>query len=122
MIYSILCIKSSYANKIKKGKKKWEFRKFKVKNFHHMYLYEPRPIKKITLDLSISNYIVGSPKEIWKLCKKDAGMSKKEFFEYCNNKKIYAYQIQNFNEVNIDINNYNVDPPRCVIYIEEKNH
>ena len=119
MKYALISIKPIYVENIKKHIKKWEFRKFLIKDYHNIIVYETYPTKKITLLLNISEYIVDTPENIWNKCKEYAGISKKDFFEYFKGKKLaYAYKISNFTEVNENINKYNILPPRCVIYLQ----
>ena len=88
----LISIKSKYVKEILNNNKKWEFRKIKINNYNNILVYETKPVGKITLSLSINNYIIDTPENIWKLCEKEAGMSKNEFFKYFENVKIgYAY-------------------------------
>ena len=118
MKYPIISVKPEYVNKIKNNIKKWEFRKIMIKDYHNIMIYETNPTGKITLLLEISNCIKGNPKDVWERCKNCSGISEKEFFEYYKNKKnAFAYEISDFVELNDNIKDYNVDPPRAVVYI-----
>ena len=116
MKYPVLCIKPLFAKRIKKGIKKWEFRTYKISQYNIIYLYQPKN-KTITTKIYVNQLIKDSPKNIWRLCKKEAGISRKEFFNYFKNKKrCYAYRIDKYEKVNIKFNNM---LKQILIYIDE---
>ena len=120
MKLAFISINPKYANKIKKGIKKWEYRRIHITNYKQIYLYEFKPICKITLKLYISQYIKDSPEKIWELTKDNSGISKKQFFNYCKKKKyIYAYKIEKFEKVNYNLQDNNLKIPHYVLYIED---
>ena len=117
----LISIKPVYVELIKKGTKKYEFRKQKIKQVNNVFVYETRPTKKITLVITFKECTEGTPKEIWNKCKKYAGINKKDFFNYYKNKKIaYAYEIKSIKEVDIELNRIvaNNIPPQSFFYIE----
>ena len=117
MNYPVLCIKSLYAKRIKKGIKKWEFRTYKISQYNIIYLYQPKN-KAITTKIYVNQIIKDSPENIWQLCKDEAGITKKEFFNYFNNKKrCYAYRIDKYEKVYKKIKDY---PKQVLIYMNEE--
>lgn len=115
----LISIKSKYVKEILNNNKKWEFRKIKINNYNNILVYETKPIGKITLLLNISDYIIDTPENIWKLCKKEAGISENDFFKYFENVKMgYAYKIESYKKINIDIKKLNITPPTTVKYID----
>lgn len=117
----LISINPIYVNLIKKKTKKYEFRKRKIKRVNNIYVYETSPIKKITLILKFGSCLEGTPKEIWKICKKYSGIKKKEFFEYYKNKqKAYAYEIIEIKEVNMELSEITKRKflPQSFYYIE----
>ena len=83
----LLSVKPKYAEKIVEGKKKYEFRRaiFKQQNIEKVYIYSSSPVSKIVGAFEIEKILKDSPEKIWTLCQKYAGISKKEFFDYCDN-------------------------------------
>jgi type I restriction enzyme S subunit len=60
-----------------------------------VYIYSTAPIKKIVGIIKINSVIEGSPSVLWDQLKDQAGISKKEFFEYFRNKeKGFALEIK----------------------------
>ena len=117
----LISIKPIYVELIKRKKKKYEFRKRKIKQVDNVYVYETNPTKKITLIIKFGKYLEGSPKEIWEICRKHSGIKKKEFFEYYKDKqKAYAYEIIEVKEVNIELSEITKRkfPPQSFYYIE----
>lgn len=51
MKVAFISIAPQYAEKIRKGIKKWEYRRIHISNYNKIYLYEFKPICKITLKL-----------------------------------------------------------------------
>lgn len=120
MKYAILVINPIYANEIKKGNKKWEFRKIKLKEYNYIYLYETKPISKCTILVKCNQYLEDTPENIWEKCKDDASITKDNFFSYFKNrKKAYAYRIDSFELIDIDIKKYNIKLNQCVNYIDK---
>jgi predicted transcriptional regulator len=92
----ILSIKPKYAEMIYNGSKKYEFRKRlypqHVSNCGvpftrgRIYLYESKPVQKITGFIKVDNYvadIVKTPRdELWAHVKNGAGITKDEFDKY----------------------------------------
>jgi len=118
---AILSIKPEYVSKIKKGNKKFEFRKSRYRECEKIFVYETVPTKMITLILEFDKPIVDTPLRIWEDCNKHAGISKKDFFDYYEGRDIaYAYPITKVEEVNIDP--YTVrdgfKAPQSIIYIK----
>lgn len=79
----ILSIKPKYADAILSGKKKCEFRKTPfLKKVNKVILYSSSPINKIVGWFEIKNQITGKPSTIWRKYSKNAGITRKEFFDY----------------------------------------
>jgi type I restriction enzyme S subunit len=92
----LLSIKPKFVEEIKKGNKKYEFRKtiFK-KDVDKVFIYCSSPVQKIIGYFSIADIIEGSPDEIWECCKEDSGIDETDFFIYFKNKDTgYAIEIK----------------------------
>jgi type I restriction enzyme S subunit len=94
----LLSIKPKYAELIKSGLKKYEFRRkiFNKAGGCRVFIYSTSPVKKITgvFDASIVHH--ESPRRIWDMFGTHSGLSEEEFFQYfkgCN--VAYAIEIRN---------------------------
>lgn len=119
----LLSIKPKYIEQIKKGSKLYEFRRVIFKqNIEDIYVYATAPIKQIVGKISIDKIIEDSPKNLWCKFKQNAGISKKDFFEYFEGKeKGYAIKIKDFVSFDVPINPYqknpNFVPPQSYAYL-----
>lgn len=79
----LLSIKPKYIEKIIKGNKRYEFRKFIFKkNVDEVWIYATSPTKKIVGTFVIGDIIRDAPDNLWKKFNGLSGMSEKEFFDY----------------------------------------
>jgi len=85
----ILSIKPKYVKRIFNGTKKYEFRKriFKNPNIDTIIIYSTSPVKRIVGYFLIDKIIKKSPKNLWEICKDEAGVTKESFFNYFKKKK-----------------------------------
>jgi predicted transcriptional regulator len=94
----LLSIKPKYAELIKAGNKKYEFRRkiFKRARSPKVFIYSTSPIRKITGVFDGSMIHKGSPFRIWEMFGPDSGISEGEFFQYFKDCEIaYAIEIRN---------------------------
>lgn len=83
---AFLPIKPSYALKILKGSKKFEFRKKRFsKDIKIVIIYASAPMKKIIGCFKIEKIYKENPYIIWEKCKTSAGIQKKIFLDYFKN-------------------------------------
>lgn len=121
----LLSLKPEYSDKIFSGEKKFEFRKRKPKHaFEVVLVYESHPTKKIVGKFSVKKIISGSPRDVWKMCRKLGGIGKNDFFEYCGNEKtIYAFEIDKALRFDspVDPSNLNpkFNPPQSFTYLNK---
>lgn len=88
----LLSIKPKYVEKIKKGTKKYEFRKslFSKENqklVRKIFIYSSSPVKKIVARFFLDSILEDHPKELWKQCKEYAGIDEREYFNYYKGKE-----------------------------------
>ncbi|MCK4328459.1 ASCH domain-containing protein [candidate division WOR-3 bacterium] len=120
----LLSIKPEFTERIFSGQKKYEFRKQRPKlPVEKVLIYECRPSKNIVGWFSIKRILSGTPKEIWEKCRGLSGIDKKEYFAYCNCRKlIYAFEIDRIFQFDIPINPFEVrpdfKPPQSFSYLE----
>ena len=92
----LLSIKPEYVDEILRGRKTYEFRRiiFKNRKIGRIYIYATSPVSKIVGSFTIGKIIEASPNMLWKKCRNNAGLSKKDFFDYFKGtKKGFAIQI-----------------------------
>lgn len=78
----LLSIKPEFADKILNGDKVYEFRKavFKNKDVTTVVIYATKPVGKVVGEFTIEKIISSQPKDVWKITKNGAGISR-EFFD-----------------------------------------
>jgi predicted transcriptional regulator len=94
----LLSIKPKYAELIKSGIKKYEFRRkvFKKAGGCKVFIYSTSPVKKITGVFDASLIHPNSPRRIWDMFGPYSGISEGEFFRYFKDCEIaYAIEIRN---------------------------
>jgi predicted transcriptional regulator len=94
----LLSIKPKYAELIRSGLKKYEFRRkiFKKAGSCNVFIYSTSPVKKIIGVFDASIIHQNSPHRIWDMFGVYSGVSEKEFFQYFRDCEIaYAIEIRN---------------------------
>ena len=93
----LLSIKPKYAELIKSGLKRYEFRRkvFKKTGGCKVFIYSTSPVKKITGVFDASVIHQDSPYRIWDMFGPYSGISDREFFQYFRGCEIaYAIEIR----------------------------
>ncbi len=121
----LLSIKPKYVEEIKKGNKKYEFRKkgFSKKSINEAYIYSTSPVKKIIGFFKIKNIIEDHPKNLWENYKDFSGISEDEFFKYFENREVgFAIEINKFKMFDDPIDPVHIIPnfvaPQSFRYID----
>jgi len=94
----LLSIKPKYAELIKSGIKKYEFRRkiFNKAGRCKVFIYSTSPVKKITGVFDASIIHQDSPYRIWDMFGAYSGLSEREFFQYFRGCEVaYAIEIRN---------------------------
>jgi predicted transcriptional regulator len=94
----LLSVKPKYAELIRSGLKKYEFRRkiFKKAGGCNVFIYSTSPVKKIIGVFDASIIHQNSPHRIWHMFGVYSGVSEKEFFQYFRDCEIaYAIEIRN---------------------------
>ncbi len=94
----LLSIKPKYAELIKSGFKKYEFRRkiFKKNGGCKVFLYSTSPVKKIVGSFDALTIYEDLPPKIWNLFGEHSGLSEDEFFRYFKNcRTAFAIEIAN---------------------------
>ncbi len=94
----LMSIKPKYVDEILSGKKKYEYRKIKAKrpNIDKIIIYCTAPVMRVVAEVEVLEIIENNPEIVWKKTKSHAGISKKKYDEYFENKDIaFAYKLGN---------------------------
>ncbi len=88
----LLSIKPKYVDEIKKGNKKYEFRKSlfsknKFDQVEKIFIYSSSPVKKIVARFVFKVVLEDHPKKIWEKCKEFSGIDESEYFRYYDKKE-----------------------------------
>jgi predicted transcriptional regulator len=120
----LLSIKPKYVEQIENGSKLYEFRRVIFKqDIDEIYVYATAPIKQIVGKICIDEIIEDTPKNLWGNFKQNAGINKKDFFEYFSGKeKGYAIKIKDFISFEKPIDPYQENPkfvpPQSYAYLD----
>lgn len=121
----LLSIKPKYVEEMRKGTKKYEFRKtcFRKKPIDKAFVYSTHPVQRIVGYFTIKKIIENDPKCLWDDLKNLSGITKEEFFDYFANKdKGFAIEIQNFEMFDVPIDPKQLNPkfvaPQSFKYID----
>ena len=114
----LLSIKPEYAKVILEGKKQYEFRKIKPKEYvNHIILYASSPQKQVVGEAVIDEILEGTPK-----AKSAAGITRKFFFSYYAGKdKAVAYKLKDVVTYKVpkELSDYGISQaPQSFIYLD----
>ena len=81
-----MSIKPEYANLIKSGVKRVEFRKTALRHLDRVIFYEIKPVQACTCETRVICHMRDKPNKIWEQCRTEAGIDRKTFDEYIGRK------------------------------------
>ncbi len=120
----LLPIKPKYAEAIKNGVKKIEFRKKEFsKNVKYIVVYSSNPKKEIIGFFEIEDIETDSPKSLWDKYYQIAGIESESYDEYYNDSKVaVGIKIKKFHNLNRPIKlhelNVSLKAPQSFCYLE----
>lgn len=120
----LLSIKPKFIEEIKKGNKKFEYRKtiFKNTDIDTVVIYASSPISKAIGEFKIKKILVNTPKELWRQTSNKSGITLDFFNEYfCNKDKGYAIEISElviYKEPIDILNKFGLRAPQSFCYIK----
>lgn len=125
----MLSIKPKYVEEIKKGNKKYEFRKSlcsedNLSKLNKIFIYSSAPVKKIVARFVVQEILRDHPRKLWDKCKENSGIEEMAFFNYFQNKMSgLAIKISElkFFSIPLNPNDYipNFSPPQSFCYIDD---
>lgn len=118
----LISIKPDFVKRIFSGEKKYEFRK---RNFsrcvNDVVVYSCAPVSRVVGEFSIGSVLEGPPQEIWRQCRRFAGITKEEFNAYFAGRSIaYAIEIHSLMRYPKELilsETYHCRPPQSFMYI-----
>ena len=118
----LISIKTKYVNLIKKGTKKYEYRKNSFRSKNGLILvYSSGIDKKISGIIYYKNVKEGMPEDIWNETGEKGGISREEFFSYYKGRtKAYAIEIYKYIEFvsPICLSDNAFRPPQSYVYLD----
>jgi len=125
----LLSIKPKYVEEIKKGNKRYEFRKSlcSEKNrdkLEKIFIYSSAPVKKIVARFFVDEILEDHPDNLWERYKHVSGIGEHEFFKYFKNKDsglaIKIKEIKFFREpIKPEEIIPNFNPPQSFCYVDD---
>ncbi|MBK5225430.1 MAG: ASCH domain-containing protein [Thermoleophilia bacterium] len=120
----LLSIKPEFAHKIFEGTKRYEYRKaiFRDDGVRKILVYASDPIKKVIGEFEIGSILQDEPQVLWTKTKAHAGISKKRFLKYFENKATgYAIEVKtpNLYDLPVPLECFMVTtPPQSFMYLD----
>ena len=120
---ALMSIKPEFVDRIFSGEKRYEFRKRGFgKPVESVVVYSSSPERVVRGEFRISAIRHGTPKYIWRLCHRFAGIDRERFFEYFKGCDVaYAIEVGETLEFQIPKSlqaDYACFPPQSYCYIE----
>ena len=120
----LLSIKPQFVEKIKKGEKKFEFRRVlpRCQEVDTIIVYASKPVGKVVGEISVAEYLTLTVEEMWDATKDISGLTREEFFNYFHGKKnAHAIAIESYRDyeqpIPLDVLFPNRVPPRSYCYL-----
>jgi len=91
----LLSINPEHVENILNGNKQFEYRKIKCKSeVNKIVIYSTSPVMRVVGEVEVLGVIVDKPDEVWEITSEFAGITKKFFDKYFENKeKAVAYRL-----------------------------
>ncbi len=120
----ILSIKPEYCEKIRRGNKRYEFRRrIFSRKVSYVYMYSSSPVKRIVGIFGVESIIEDDPKELWEKFKDFSGISEEQFFEYFGDRRkgfaIKIKEVKIFEPFDPKMLVSDFSPPQSYLYIKE---
>lgn len=119
----LLSIKPEFAEQIFDGTKKFEYRRtiFKNQNIKTIVVYSSSPVQKVIGEFEIEKILKDDLDKLWSKTQKYAGIDKKYFYQYFENKKQgFAIKIAKAKKYKRNLclrEDFNLNPPQSFLYL-----
>lgn len=119
----LMSINPQHVNNILAGTKKYEFRKIKCRrDVESIIIYSTAPEMKVVAEVEVTDLIEGTPSEVWRRTSENAGIKKKFFDSYFQDREVaFAYclgKVKKYSESK-ELRDFGVKTaPQSFVYID----
>lgn len=123
----LMSIKPQFVEKIRRGEKKFEFRRVlpKHQEVDSIIVYASKPVGKVVGEMIVGDFLTYPTDELWEWTKEKSGLTREEFFSYFHGKtNAHAIEIKSYRDyeqpISLDVLLPGKTPPQSYCYIEDK--
>ena len=120
----LMSIKPQFVEKIRRGEKKFEFRRVlpKHQEVDRIVVYASKPVGKVVGEISVAGYLTLTVEEMWDATKDISGLTREEFFNYFHGKEnAHAIAIESYQDYEqplpLDVLLPGKTPPQSYCYL-----
>lgn len=119
-----MSIKPQFVEKIRRGEKKFEFRRIlpKREDIGRIVVYASKPVGKVVGEIAVAGYLTLTVDEMWEATKDISGLTREEFFNYFHGKQnAHAIAIESYRDyeqpIPLDVLLPGKTPPQSYCYL-----
>ena len=120
----LMSIKPQFVEKIRRGEKKFEFRRIlpKRQDIDRIVVYASKPVGKVVGEIAVAGYLTLTVDEMWEATKDISGLTREEFFNYFHGKQnAHAIAIESYRDyeqpIPLDVLLSGKTPPQSYCYL-----
>lgn len=120
----LLSIKPQFIEKIRRGEKKFEFRRVlpRHQEVDTIIVYASKPVGKVVGEMIVGDFLTYPTDELWEWTKEKSGLTREEFFDYFHGKtNAHAIEIKSYQDyeqpIPLDVLLPGRVPPQSYCYI-----
>ncbi len=126
-MHVLFSIKPEFCDAILSKEKRYEFRRRLFRSperVESVLMYSTAPVQRIVGQFTVKSIRQGTPREVWNECKRYAGLSRKQFFEYFESAQtafaIEIGEVRRFRPINPRAMGLRFRPPQSFCYVGEE--
>ena len=119
-----MSIKPQYVEKIRRGEKKFEFRRVlpKHQEVDTIIVYASKPVGKVVGEMIVGDFLTYPTEKLWEWTKDEAGITREEFYNYFQGKtNAHAIEIKSYRDyeqpIPLDVLLPSRVPPQSYCYL-----
>lgn len=120
----LMAIKPQFIDKIRRGEKKFEFRRVlpKHQEVDSIIVYASKPVDKVVGEITVAGYLTLTVDEMWEATKDISGLTREDFFCYFHGKQnAHAIAIESYRDyeqpIPLDVLIPDKTPPQSYCYL-----
>lgn len=120
-----MSIKPQFIEKIRRGEKKFEFRRVlpRHQEVDTIIVYASKPVGKVVGEITVAGYLTLTVDEMWEATKDISGLTREEFFDYFHGKEnAHAIEIESYRDyvqpMPLDVLLPGTVPPQSYCYLK----